>query len=640
MDDVKKNPDDLTEVLLTEEEKRIYPPAADVVGLARVKSWDEESARAASDPDGFWGQAAKELTWTTPWEQVLDDSKAPFYRWFVGGRTNLFLNALERHQSTPVADKVAIIAENEAGTQRTFTYRQLYEAANRFAAGLVAAGLKKGDRITIYLPNIPETAIAMLGAVKIGVPHSVVYAGFSYQALADRIGDAQSRIVVTADGAHRRGKEVRLKEIVDKAVVSCPTVEKVVVVKNADFEVVTGGRDVWWDEFLGSTGQPPETVALEATDPAFILYTSGTTAKPKGVVHVHGGYMVGVWRTINWVFDVRQTDVYWCTADPGWITGHSYIVYGPLMAGVTSIMYEGVPDFPKNDRIWEMIERHKVTILYTAPTLVRMMMKYGEAGPKAHNLSSLRLLGSVGEPINPEAWRWFYEFIGGNRCPIMDTWWQTETGMHMICPLPVVPLKAGSATRPFPGIVADVVDRQGKPVPVGKGGFLVITKPWPAMLTTLFNNPDRYRETYWEKIPGVYTTGDMARKDADGYFWIQGRADDVMNISGHRIGSAEIESALVAHEAVVEAAVIGLPHPVKGETAKAFVILTPGTVMSDELKKSMSLKVRELMGPLAIVSDFAAVDKLPKTRSGKIMRRVLKAQELGLPVGDVSSLEE
>ncbi|PIY95690.1 MAG: acetate--CoA ligase [Candidatus Kerfeldbacteria bacterium CG_4_10_14_0_8_um_filter_42_10] len=636
-----KTDQELTEVLLKEE--KIYNPSEEVKQKATVKNWEEAQAQALENPEAFWEEAAKELEWEKPWKKVLDESKKPFFTWFKGAKGNIFFNALERHQKTAVKNKIAYIAENERGEKRTLTYGELYQEVNKLAGAFQKLGLKKGDRVTVYLPNMPEVAMTMLACAKLGAIHSVVYAGFSFMALRDRIQDAGSKIVVTSDGILRRGKAINLKDTIDKAVAEgCPSVQHVVVVRHTGEKIeMKEGRDHWFDEISQAAKEEVKTEVLKTSDPLFILYTSGTTAKPKGVVHDHGGYMVGVNRTIKWVFDLKEDDIYWCTADPGWITGHSYIIYGPLMAGVTSIMYEGVPDYPQNDHIWEIVERNKVTILYTAPTLVRMMMKYGEEPPKKHDLSSLRLLGSVGEPINPEAWRWFHQVIGQERCPIMDTWWQTETGMFMVCPLPVTPLKAGSATKPFPGIKAAVVDKEGKPVPVGKGGFLIIENSWPAMLTTLWQNPKRYKETYWEKIPGgYYTTGDVARIDQDGYYWLQGRADDVMNISGHRIGTAEIESALASHEAVVEAGVIGKPHPVKGESAKAFVILKQGFAPSDELIDSLRKQVRTVLGPIAIVEEISFVDKLPKTRSGKIMRRVLKAQELGLPLGDISTLED
>jgi acetyl-CoA synthetase len=636
-DELKK--DDLTEVLLKEE--KIYKASEEIISKANVKNYQEAVKMANENAEKFWEEAAGELEWFKKWKKVLDDSKKPFYTWFKGGRCNIFVNALERHQKPGQKEKIAILFESENGEKRQLTYEQLYNEVNKFASALKKFGMRKGDRLSVYLPNIPEVAVVMLACAKLGVLHSVVYAGFSYLALRNRINDAASKIVVTADGSYRRGKTVKLKEIVDQALQEeCQSVEKVIVVKNTNVQIDLKENDIWYDDFVKEGMEVVATEVMKSDDPLFILYTSGTTGKPKGVVHTHGGYMVGINRTFRWVFDIKGNEIYWCTADPGWITGHSYIIYAPLIAGITTMQFEGVPDYPQNDRIWEMVERHKVNILYTAPTLIRLMMKYGEEGPNKHDMSSLRLLGSVGEPINPEAWRWYYKVIGQEKCPIMDTWWQTETGMFMICPLPVVNLKAGSATFPFPGIQAEVVDRQGKPVQEGKGGFLVIKNPWPAMLKTLYKNPKRYLETYWQKITGCYTTGDIARKDKDGYFWLQGRADDVLKISGHRIGTAEIESALVSHPAVAEVAVIGKPHPVKGEVAKAFLILKRGFSASNELVEELKQHIRKTMGPMAITDEIAFVDKLPKTRSGKIMRRVLKAQELGLPLGDISTLEE
>ena len=637
----KKSNKGTTDVLLSEGE--FYYPSEEVKKHANVKNYEAIYKAAKEDPVKFWEQAAEELFWHKKWTKVFDDSKKPFYSWFVEGKCNLFTNALERHQNTPVKDKIAILWEGENGDTRKISYAELYDLVNRFAAVLKKLGIKKGERVAVYLPNVPEVAVTMLACVKLGAIHSVVYAGFSAAALRKRIKDAQAKVVVTIDWSYRRGKSICLKKIVDEALKEeCDSVKKVIVVKHGSEAVeFNPEKDAWYHELMEEKLPVPETEVMDSEDPAFILYTSGTTGTPKGVVHAHGGYMVGVYRTIKWVFDLKADDIYWCTADPGWITGHSYIVYGPLMAGVTTIQYEGVPDFPKNDRIWEMIERYKVNVLYTAPTLIRLMAKYGEEGVKKHDLSSLRILGSVGEPINPEAWRWYYEHVGQKRCPIMDTWWQTETGMNIITPLPVVPLKAGSAFRPFPGIVADIVDKDGKPVPEGQGGFLVIKNSWPAQLKTLYHNPQRYLKTYYEKIPGgVYTTGDLARKDKDGYFWIQGRADDVLNISGHRISNAEIESAIVAHEAVSEAGVIGKPHPIKGEIAKAFVILKAGYEPSEELVQSIKKHIRKTIGPLAVTEEVEFVDKLPKTRSGKIMRRILRAQELGEELGDTSTLED
>jgi len=636
-DELKK--DDLTEVLLKEE--KFYYPSKEVLARASIKNYEEIAVKAQEDPESFWEEAANELEWYKKWNKVLDDSKKPFYQWFSGAKCNIFHNALERHQKTEVKDKVAYYWEDESGNNRKITYAELYQMTNQFAGILKKLGIQKGDRVSIYMPNIPETAMALLACAKLGAIHSVVYAGFSAQALADRINDAEAKVLITVDGGKRRNKPIKLKETADSALENCPTVKYVVVIKYANIPVtMKQGRDFLYDDLKKEKVEIPRTEEMESTDPLFILYTSGTTAKPKGVIHVHGGYQVGISRTLKWVFDLKDNDIYWSTADPGWITGHSYIVYAPLICGATSVMYDGAPDYPEADRLWQVVEKYKVTIFYTAPTVIRMMMKYGTAWPKKYKMASLRLLGTVGEPINPEAWRWYYENIGKKLCPVMNTWWQTETGMFMLCPLPVLPLKAGSVVKPFPGIEAEVVDQGGKTVPVGKGGFLVIKTPWPAMLSNLYKNPKRYLETYFEKIPGVYTTGDLATKDKDGYFWIQGRSDDVLKIAGHRIGNAEIESALVAHPSVAEAGVIGIPDEIRGEIAKAFVILKKGIEPEEELKEELKLKVRETLGPVVIFKDIQYVDKLPKTRSGKIMRRVLKAQELGLPLGDTSTLEE
>jgi acetyl-CoA synthetase len=481
--------------------------------------------------------------------------------------------------------------------------------------------------------------MAMLACAKIGAMHSVVYAGFSSKALADRINDARAKALFTADGSFRRGKVINLKEIADAAVKECKSLKKVIVVKNNKKKVnFNKRRDIWYHDFIKGQSTEAKAAKMDAEDPAFVLYTSGTTSKPKGVIHVHGGYPVGVLRTIKWVFDIHGDEIFWCTADPGWITGHSYIIYGPLLAGITTLMYEGVPDVPAPDRIWRVVEKYKVNILYTAPTLIRAMMKYGAKWPRKHKMPSLKILGSVGEPINPEAWEWYYKYVGKNRCPVMDTWWQTETGMNMITPLPCAPLKPGSASKAFPGIMADVVDKKGKRAPAGKGGYLVIKNQWPSMIRTIFNNPKRYIKTYWSQVKGAYFTGDVATRDRDGYFWIQGRTDDVLKIAGHRIGTAEVESAFVSHKSVVEAGVIGVPDPIKGEVIKAFVTLKQGSKPTEDLKMELVKHVRKTIGPVAIIKDIAFVDKLPKTRSGKIMRRVLKAKELGQELGDTSAM--
>ncbi len=628
-----------TEVLLNE--KKIYKPSEKVLKNAKVKQWKAVHKKAAKDPIRFWDEAANDLGWYSYWGQTFDDSNAPFFKWYVGGKCNIVHNCLDRHMGTPVENKTAIVWESDAGKRRKLTYKQLNQAVCKLANGLKFLKVKRGDRVAIYLQNIPETAIAMLACAKIGAVHSVVYAGFSANALRERIDDQGAKILITSDVGHRRGKVIDMKSLTDKAISGSQSIQHVIVVRQGTGSVAMKmNRDVFYDALVDTQPSICHTERMDSEDPLFILYTSGTTAKPKGVVHVHGGYMVGLNRTFEWVMDVKPDDVYWCTADPGWITGHSYIVYAPLMSGITTIMFEGVPDFPKPDRIWKIIEKYKVNILYTAPTLIRALMCYGDKWPMKYKMKSLRLLGSVGEPINPEAWRWYHKYVGKNKCPIMDTWWQTETGMFMISPLPSMPLKAGSATLPFPGIKAEVVDKKGRKVPVGKGGYLAIKTPWPAMLRTIFKNPKRYIDTYWKESPGYYHTGDMAHKDKDGYFWIQGRSDDVLSIAGHRIGNAEIESALVSHKSVAEAGVIGKPHPVKGESAKAFVILRRGVKGTDALIKTLKKHIRTKLGPIAVTDEIEFVEKLPKTRSGKIMRRVIKAAELGQDLGDTSALAD
>lgn len=631
------NKRELTDVLACSQ--KVYKPSKKLIKQANVQDYKKTLKSATKNPEKFWEEAARELKWFKPWDKILDKSKKPFFKWFTGAKINLAYNALDRHIETETKDKIAILWEDETGRTREYTYLQLYYEVNKLVNALRDAGIKKGDRVAIYMPNIPETAMAMLACLKIGAMHSVVYAGYSAGALAERIKDARAKILFTADGSFRRGKIIDLKTIVDNAVKKCKSIKKVVVVKNNKQAIkFNKKRDVWYHDFVKGKSTEAKCAKMNSEDPAFVLYTSGTTSKPKGVVHVHGGYAVGVLRTIKWVFDLHGDEIFWCTADPGWITGHSYIIYGPLLAGVTTLMYEGVPDMPKPDKIWKIIEKYKVNVLYTAPTLIRAMMRYGSKWPAKHKMPSLKILGSVGEPINPEAWEWYYKYVGKSRCPIMDTWWQTETGMNMITPLPCAPLKAGSACKPFPGIIADVVDKNGKPVPVGKGGYLIIKNQWPSMIRTIFNNPKRYIKTYWSQIKGAYFAGDVAFKDKDGYFWIQGRTDDVLKIAGHRIGTAEVESAFVKHKAVVEAGVIGVPDAIKGEVIKAFIILKQKIKPTDLLKQKLKMYVRHTLGPMAVIKDIAFVDKLPKTRSGKIMRRVLKAKELGLPTGDTSAL--
>ncbi|NCC25671.1 MAG: acetate--CoA ligase [Deltaproteobacteria bacterium] len=628
-------------------EERVFRPLPQMVIEANVNPQEYEAAvrNANEDHLAYWEDAAKELDWFKKWKQVLDDSNKPFFDWFPGAKCNIVYNALDRHITTANKNKLALIWEGEAGDTKKFTYYELYRAVNRFANALRSLGIKKGDRVIIYMPPLPEAVISMLAVAKVGAIHCLVFAGFSAKALRDRINDAEPRLIITADGFYRNGRAVNLKTIVDESLVGgCECVETMVVVHRANVEVeMQDSRDIWYDALVRQESPESPTEIMDANDTLFLLYSSGTTGKPKGIVHAHGGYMVGINRSLNWVFDIKPTDIFWCTADVGWITGHSYVVYGPLIAGTTTVLYEGHPLYPQADRMWDIISRYGVTILYTAPTLIRMLMRFGTQYPKKHDLSTLRLLGSVGEPINPEAWVWYYKNIGRSECPVMDTWWQTETGSFMISPFPVSLLKPGSVNKPLPGIEVDVVDKDGQPVPPGMGGLLVVKKPWPSMLRGLYKNPDRYVETYWSKIPGVYLAGDMARKDEDGYIWIQGRSDDVLNIAGHRIGSAELESALVSHRTVAEAAVIGIPDPIKGEVAKAFVILSEDAGViedQDELIKALKTHIRKELGPVAVVKSIEIREKLPKTRSGKIMRRILKAQELGQEVGDTSTLED
>ena len=626
----------------------IYQPSPEVIAAANVKSYEELARRADEDLAGFWAEQAKEFVWFKEWDQVLDESDKPFYRWFVGGKTNIVYNCLDRHVMTWRRNKLALIWEGEDCEVRTFSYHALNREVCKYANVLRSMGVRKGDRVTIYMGRIPELPIAMLACAKLGAVHSVVYGGFSVEALHGRIEDSQSNVLITCDGAFLRGNIVELKEIADEALQRSPTVEHVIVHKRTGQQVsMEAGRDYWYHDLVSlpiartmAGINRSETEEMDAEDPLFLLYTSGTTGKPKAILHTHGGYMVGTATTLKWVFDIKEEDRWWCAADPGWITGHSYIVYGPLLLGATSFMYEGAPTYPYPNRWWSMVEQYSITILYTAPTAIRGLMRFGEAWPNRHDLSSLRLLGTVGEPINPEAWRWYHRVIGGERCPIMDTWWQTETGTFMITPLPVMDLKPGSATRPFPGVWADVYDDEGQPVAPGEEGYLVLKRPWPAMLRTIYNDPDRYVEQYWSKYPGLYFTGDSARKDQDGDFWIIGRVDDVIKVSGYRLGSAEVESALVSHPAVAEAAAIGLPHEVKGNAIYTYVILKTGYEPSDALSEELKIHVGHEMGPIAKPEKIEFVDSLPKTRSGKIMRRVLKARALGVPEGDLTTIEE
>jgi acetyl-CoA synthetase len=563
----------------SQSETEIYDPPQETISSANVQDYESNYQRSLKDPQGFWAERAEQLEWYQPWDQVLDDSNPPFYKWFVGGKTNIVHNALDRHMKTYRKNKLALIWEGEPGDIRSFSYFALNREVSKFANVLKSMGVSKGDIVTIYLPRIPEQVIAMLACAKIGAPHSVVYGGFSVEALAERIEDAQSRVLITADGGWLRGKIVHLKDIADEAIARQPTIEHCIVVKRTGQDIyMEPGRDYWLHDLMSLPVANPNcpTEQMDAEDPLFILYTSGTTGRPKGVLHTHGGYMVYTHTTLNFVFDIKDQDRWWCAADPGWITGHSYIVYAPLLNGATSFMYEGAPNHPYPNRWWQMIEKHGISILYTAPTAIRGLMRFGDAWANRHDLSSLRLLGTVGEPINPEAWKWYYSVIGKERCQIMDTWWQTETGGFMITPLPITPLKPGSATHPFFGIDVDVVDEDGKPVQAGEEGYLVVKTPWPGMLRTIYKDPERYREQYWSKFESMYQTGDSARMDKDGYIWVIGRMDDVIKVSGYRLGTAEVESALVSHPAVSEAAAIGLPHELKGNAIHSYVILTAG----------------------------------------------------------------
>ena len=622
------------------QENRHFKPLEDFRNQANVKT-SEVYTESEDDQLGFWTEQAERLTWFKPWTQVLD-WKPPFAQWYVGGQLNAAYNCLDRHLSTWRRNKAAIIFEGENGDRRVLTYQDLYREVSQFANVLKSLGVKKGDRVTIYLPMIPEAAIAMLACARLGAPHTIVFGGFSAEALRDRINDAEAKVLITSDGSFRRGSIVPLKENADLAVAGASCIEHVVVVQRTGNKVsMQEGRDIWYHEAMKNAPITCAAEAMDAEDTLFILYTSGTTGKPKGVVHTTGGYMVGVATTHDWVFDLKEDDVYWCTADIGWITGHSYIVYGPLANGATVVMYEGTPDYPDKDRFWQLIEKYRVTILYTAPTAIRTFMKWGPKYPQSRDLSSLRLLGSVGEPINPEAWMWYHKYIGGERCPIVDTWWQTETGMIMLTPLPgITETKPGSCTVPFPGVKVEVVDQKGNPVPKGSGGFLVISEPWPAMLRTIYGDPDRYVNTYWSNWPGIYFTGDGAKWDEEGYFWVLGRVDDVINVSGHRIGTMEVESALVDHPMVAEAACIGKNHEVKGQAIAAFVTLKEGLEIKAGLIDELKAHVAKKIGALARPDDIFFTAELPKTRSGKIMRRLLRDIAEGRALGDTTTLAD
>ena len=629
------------EALLVEE--RLFPPPEGVAQSANMAD-SGIYQRAAKDPEAYWAQAAESLEWIRKWDRVLDWNP-PIAQWFVGGKINVSVNCLDRHVRGWRRNKAAFIWEGEPGEERVLTYADLYREVNRFANAMKRLGVRKGDRVTIYMPMIPELPIALLACARIGAPHSVVFGGFSAESLRDRINDAQSKLVITADGSYRRGQIVPLKRNVDEALKGCPCVEKVVMVRRigeaAPVEV-DETRDVWWHRAVENVPAYCEPEPMDSEDPLFILYTSGTTAKPKGILHTTAGYLLGASLTHKWVFDAKEEDVYWCSADIGWVTGHSYIVYGPLANGTTGVLYEGSPDWPDKDRWWAMVAKYGVNIFYTAPTAIRAVMKWGESFPAKHDLSSLRLLGTVGEPINPEAWMWYHQKIGQGRCPIVDTWWQTETGSIMISPLPgLTTTKPGSATFPLPGIQADVVDEAGCSVPLGGGGYLVLKSPWPSMARTIYGDPERYEETYWRRFgKNVYFAGDGCKRDEDGYFWLLGRVDDVMNISGHRLSTMEVESALVDHQEVAEAAVIGKKDDIKGEAIAAFVTLKEGAEGNagkvDELKKHVVRKI----GPIARPQSVYFTAELPKTRSGKIMRRLLRDIAEGRALGDTTTLAD
>ncbi len=625
------------------DETRIFDPPPALSKRAHVKSLAEYEGiykRSIQDPEGFWAEKADQLEWFKKWDHVLegDFAKAEI-RWFTGGKLNASSNCLDRHLRNGKKDKPALIWEGEPnGQNRMYTYQELHREVCKFANVLKKKGLKKGDRVALYMPMIPELPIAMLACARIGVIHSVVFGGFSAESLRDRILDCEAKLVVTTDGGFRGGKVIGLKGNVDATLRECPTVEACIVYKRSGVDIhMEKGRDSWWEEEMDAEDITPEREPeeMDAEDPLFILYTSGSTGKPKGVLHTTGGYLLYVLQTTKWIFDVKNQDNYWCTADIGWVTGHSYIVYGPLALGATSVMFEGVPTYPSPDRFWEIVEKHKVNILYTAPTAIRALAREGDDWPRKRDLSSLRILGSVGEPINPEAWMWYYNVIGGGRCPIMDTYWQTETGGSIISPLPgAIPVKPGAATLPFPGIDAVVVREDGSECDVNEGGYLCVRKPWPGIMRTVYGDPDRFRDTYFSQFQGMYFTGDGARKDEDGYFWLMGRVDDVINVSGHRLGTAEIESALVSHSLVAEAAVVGFSHGIKGQGIYAFVTLKSGVEKAENLKKTLVSHVRKEIGPIATPDKIHFADALPKTRSGKIMRRILRK----IAEGDIDNL--
>ncbi|MDY6916711.1 MAG: acetate--CoA ligase [Chloroflexota bacterium] len=648
MADEKKQAKSITSMM---EEKRVFPPPKELSKTAYIRNMEEYRElykRSVDDPEKFWAELAeKDLDWYKSWDKVLvEDFKEGKHEWFVGGKLNVSQNCLDRHLKTWRKNKAALIWEGDIGDSLTLTYQELYHEVCKFANVLKAHGVKKGDLVSIYLPMILELPIAMLACARIGAIHSVVFGGFSAEALRDRILDCGSRILVCSDGYYRGGRVVRSKDNADQALKSCPDVKDVIVVKRANADVtLVEGRDYWWHEEMGAGGIKAvcEPEVMDAEDPLFILYTSGSTGKPKGVMHTQAGYVLFCLETLKWIFDVKDEDTYWCTADIGWVTGHSYIVYGPLAHGATSVMFEGVPTYPQPDRFWEIVEKYQINIFYTAPTAIRALMREGDEWPRKRDLSSLRVLGSVGEPINPEAWMWYHINVGGGERPIMDTWWQTETGGILISPVPgATPLKPGSATFPMPGVVPEVVREDGSPADANEGGYLVIKRPWPGLMRGVYRDPARFKETYFVRFPGVYTSGDGARVDEDGYYWLMGRIDDVINVSGHRIGTAEVESALVSHAKVAEAAVVGMPHEVKGQGIYAFVVLKAGLDGSDDLRKELVGHVRKEIGPIASPDKIQFANALPKTRSGKIMRRILTNISAGKfgDLGDTSTLAD
>jgi acetyl-CoA synthetase len=627
-------------------EHRVFPPPREFASRAHVPdraAYDKLYERSIRDPEGYWREQAGRLRWTKPFDKVLDWTNPPFAKWFVGGKLNIADNCLDRHLDGPRRNKAALIWEGEPGERRVLTYHALHREVCRFANVLKGLGVKPGDRVGIYLPMIPEAAVAMLACARIGATHSVVFGGFSAEALRDRMNDAEASVVVTADGGYRRGAIVPLKANVDASLTDVPSVHSVVVVKRTGGSVpMKAGRDRWYHDLMEGVSADCPAEPLDSEHPLFILYTSGTTGKPKGVVHSTAGYLLHASLSAELVFDLKETDTYWCTADIGWVTGHSYVVYGILANGATSVMYEGAPNHPEPDRLWKIVDDLGVTVFYTAPTAIRAFVKWGDQYPQRHALSSLRLLGTVGEPINPEAWMWYHRVIGKERCPIVDTWWQTETGGIMITALPgAIPTKPGSATLPLPGIVPEVRTREGKPVGANQGGYLVITKPWPGMLRTVYRDPERFKQQYWSQMPGIYFTGDGARRDEDGYYWVMGRIDDVVNVAGHRLGTMEVESALVSHPAVAEAAVVGRPDDLKGQAISAFVTLESSQNASEALKKALREHVSKEIGAFARPDDIRFTDSLPKTRSGKIMRRLLRDIAAGKEsTGDTTTLED